>query len=162
MKIIYCIRHAKSSWEDYSLPDLERPLNNRGRRDAPVMAGHLSKKNANFDLLLLSPSKRTRETADYFNSALNISQITIKDEIYHATLDTLMETITDLSPSVNIACIIGHNPGMTYLYNQFSSKLLDNLPTCGIFCLKISAENWSDMDTSNTIADHLIYPKLYL
>jgi len=84
----------------------------------------------------------------------------IKEEIYHASSDTLVDVISRIDNSINSALIFGHNPGLTYLYNTFTKDEIDNLPTCGIFRLKINATNWTDIDTTNTSADRLMYPKL--
>ena len=160
MREIYFIRHAKSSWNNPSLSDIDRPLNGRGKRDAPFMADQLSKRLSHVDIILSSPAKRARKTAKEFRKAIVHHNYLILDEIYHAWPDSLIRTVKRLDDTINTALIFGHNPGFTSVYNQFSEEGLYNLPTCGIFSLKCSS-SWADLDESNTKVDFLLYPKMF-
>lgn len=161
MKRIFFIRHAKSSWADFKLADIDRPLNKRGHRDAPFMAEKLSAIMPTVDLIICSPARRAQETLTYFSNHVKSEQVQTLNQVYHASQETLLEVVHGIDPSVETALIFGHNPGFTMVYDHFADKFLDNLPTCGIFELRIDA-SWADADTTNTTVGHLIYPKLYL
>jgi len=160
MKRIYIVRHAKSSWADLTMSDKDRPLNARGNRDAPVMAQEIKAINPQIDGLFSSTSQRTRETSDHFKKHLEFGNVTYQDKIYHAPYQDLIEVIHDIPEDMNIAMLIGHNPGSTDLYNHFATDYLDNLPTCGIFILEIDGK-WIDADQQNTVVKQLLYPKMY-
>jgi len=161
MKRLYIVRHAKSSWADLSLRDVDRPLNARGNRDAPVMAKKVQNADAHIDALYCSISQRTRETAAHFKGGLTFGSIDYLDKIYHAPYEQLIEVIYDIPADKNTAMIIAHNPGSTDLYNHYADDYLDNLPTCGIFLIQINGE-WTDADQQHTTVSHLMYPKMFL
>ncbi len=162
MKRIYFSRHAKSSWADLSLEDIERPLNKRGLRDAPLMADKLALRCDRIDIVISSPAKRTMMTRTFFEQAIPHQLLMVEPKIYEATRDEVLEVINDLDDTYQSALLFGHNPAFTYLYNHFSEKLLDNLPTSGLFGITSSAETWSAVDTTNSDIDFLIYPKMYI
>ncbi len=160
MKRIFFIRHAKSSWEDYSLSDLDRPLNKRGRRDAPIMAEKLSAIKSKVDIIICSPAKRAQETSTHFINAIDHTKVITIDRLYHASVYDIIDVVQAIDSDHNTAIIFGHNPGFTRLYNMFAKDSLDNLPTCGIFELLIDGP-WNDLDSTNTNVGNLLYPKLY-
>ncbi len=162
MKRIYFSRHAKSSWADQSLQDIDRPLNKRGLRDAPIMADKLARRCERIDLLISSPAKRTMMSRTFFEQAISHKATLVDQKIYEATRDQVLEVIYDLDEQYESALLFGHNPAFTYLYNHFSEKFLDNLPTSGLFGITSSAKNWSDVDTINSDMDFLMYPKMYI
>lgn len=161
MKRIFFIRHAKSSWADFNLSDIDRPLNKRGHRDAPFMAEKLSAIISAVDLIICSPARRAQETHTYFSSHIKSKETQTLGHVYHAAEETLVDVIHDIDPSHGTALIFGHNPGFSMIHDRFSDDYIDNLPTCGVFELRIDSE-WADADTTNTTVGHLIYPKLYL
>jgi phosphohistidine phosphatase len=133
---VILIRHAKSSWQDVSLLDYDRPLNGRGRRDGSIMAQWLPSKldTEQSPRLIASSSKRTRQTAQYFISTLKIDDSTFTKKLYHASIHELQEVIQEqATDSLNL--IIAHNPGLTEALNQVPGLRLDNLPTCGVASL---------------------------
>ena len=161
MKRIFFIRHAKSSWADYKLADIDRPLNKRGHRDAPFMAEKLSAIIPVVDVTICSPARRAQETFTYFGNHIKSEQTQTLNQVYHASHETLLDVLHNIDPSFETALIFGHNPGFTMIYDHFATKFLDNLPTCGIFELRIDT-TWANADTTNTTVGLLIYPKLYL
>ena len=162
MKSIYLSRHAKSSWGDLTLKDIDRPLNERGKRDAPIMAEQLKDRVQDIELCICSPSKRTRSTAKRFKKVYDFSDYQIADRIYHGSIDDMLHVIGGLDDQFNSAILFGHNPTYTYLYNLFAKDPIDNLPTSGLFALKSIASRWSDIDSTNTDVEFLIYPKMFL
>lgn len=159
MKRVYIVRHAKSSWADLSMRDIERPLNPRGNRDAPRIAQFISDRTPVIDLLLCSTSQRTRETAAHFDNHISFTKVEYKEKIYHAPYTDIVDVIIGIPSEVSWAMVIGHNPGSTDLYNHFASSYLDNLPTCGAFLLSIDGA-WEDIDQQNTKVSQLVYPKM--
>ncbi len=163
MKSMYFVRHAKSSWTNPSLDDIDRPLNERGLRDAPFMAQLLGGKGLKADRIISSPANRALTTASYFADALGIdrSEIEVNPRIYEAWSEDVLELVRRLPNSLNVVCIFGHNPTFTSIANMFSDSYLPNLPTCGVFRLDSEITAWDQLSDANTRLVELIYPKQY-
>ena len=162
MKTIYLVRHAKSSWDNPRLSDFERPLNKRGKRDAPFMGKQLNEMEINPDLIISSPAKRTKKTA--MNIAEKIrypkKRIVYKDEIYEASEKTLLDVIKKLDNKLDSVMIFAHNPGLTQLNNFISKKYIDNIPTCGVVALECDRE-WSEVGKNSCKHLFFEYPKKF-
>lgn len=163
MKKVYLIRHAKSSWDDPGLSDIERPLNKRGLRDGPFMSKLLKGKNVQPDKLVSSPANRAFTTATYFAKELNIPEqaIIIRKEIYHAYPEEVLNIIRNLSDSDDVILLFGHNPCFTSLANQFSQEYIPNVPTCGIVKIEADVKHWSDFEEKGKM-EEFYFPKQYL
>ncbi len=149
MKTLYLIRHAKSSWDDQDLTDLERPLNERGKKDAPRMGKRLKEKNIFPDLMLTSPAKRAYETCKVIAKILGHSEEKIKTDqrLYHASEDQLLKVIQeiqDLNDDEEVVFIFGHNPGLTDFANSLLNQTIDNIPTCGVIGSKVRVNSWKE------------------
>jgi len=131
IKTLYIARHAKSSWKDMSLSDFERPLNKRGKRDAPFMASLLKEKGIHPELILSSPAKRAKKTAKQYHKALG-GDLLFDGGIYEAPLMNLLELVKEALQNVDSMMIVGHNPDMTALNDVLSDKSIFNIPTAGI------------------------------
>ena len=138
MKKLYLIRHAKSSWDDSTLDDFERPLNSRGEKDAPKMGKHLQERRLTPAVALTSPAKRAFDTCKVFTQILGFdpTKIISDKRLYHATEDTLLKIIRELKnhpkdDEENIL-LFGHNPGLTDFANRLMGANIENIPTCGI------------------------------
>ena len=164
MKYIFLVRHAKSSWADYSLADHDRPLNNRGERDAPFMATKLVDAGYAVHGLLSSTAKRARKTANAFRKAFELDkdQLHLERGLYHAMPTQIINEIKALPDSWTSVAVFGHNPGFTDLVNRFPGIHIDNVPTCGIHGSSCNVSNWSEWSPEK--AEHLFfyYPKLWL
>ena len=162
MKTLYLIRHAKSYWGDHSLLDYNRPLNNRGKRDAPFMGNILYDKEVVPDLIISSPAKRAKRTAMEIADKLGYSQkkILFDENLYEASSQDILEIIRNINDEYNSIMIFGHNPGLTMLNNSVSNFYIDNIPTCGVVAMQHS-DKW--MDIKSNSCKHLFfeYPKLY-
>ncbi len=145
MKTVLLIRHAKSSWGDFSLPDFERPLNERGKHDAPMMAKRLLDKAVKIDALVSSPAKRAKRTAQAFAEILgkDKDKILYRDELYMAGVDAFYNVISQLDDSIKHVAIFSHNPGITAFANMLQVAEIDEMPTCSIFAITTTAESWS-------------------
>ncbi len=163
MKSLYLIRHAKSSWADYSLPDDKRPLNKRGKRDAPLMAGILAGKSPGIEYILTSHAKRARKTAKYFREALNLDKGNVKKEprFYHAAPEQILSLVNAIDLDSDIVAVVGHNPGMTDFVNQFSDGYIDNLPTCAIAQINYDVDQWKNVGLEKGKLVEIIYPKMF-
>lgn len=160
MKTLYLIRHAKSSWNDMSLDDFDRPLNKRGKRDAPVMAQWLKKKVETLDAIISSPAKRAMKTAKYFAESFGIS-VQYHKSLYHAGQEEILSSIYGADNEHGSIAIFGHNPGFTYFANTYADNqnYIDNVPTCGIVAINSNAEKWSDFNEQNSRIQFFMYPK---
>lgn len=163
MKTLYIVRHAKSSWADPDLIDLERPLNKRGLRDAPFMAKLLYGKEVQVDKLISSPAKRAHETANFFAKQWKISpnQVLLDKQIYEGTPSRLLEKVHEFSNDWNTVFLFGHNPTLTSFINLFANDYLANLPTCGIARLEADVDDWRKIDNANTNLAELYYPRQF-
>ena len=163
MKTVYIVRHAKSSWADMTMKDIDRPLNNRGKRDAPVMSSKCVEFQYIPELVITSNAKRAQETCKYFIERFGLSdvQIQVNPKLYHAPEDTYFEEGQLIDDSISSIMMFGHNPGITYLANSISEKYIDNVPTCGVLAIQSTAKTWSELDPMNSKLINFIYPKMF-
>jgi phosphohistidine phosphatase len=112
MSRLLLLRHAKSSWDDPSLEDHERPLAPRGHRAAESMAEHLRSSVPHPDLVLCSSALRTRETLDRMSEAFGDAEVVVDDDLYGATDDLLLERLRGVADRFETVAMIGHNPGV--------------------------------------------------
>ena len=164
MKTLYLLRHAKSSWDDPSLSDIDRPLNKRGRRDAPFMGEILVKKLKPPQLIYSSPANRAITTALTIAESFNIDKKTIiKDQrIYDAAVSDLVRIISSTSDEYDTIMFFGHNPTFTLTSNYLSDKFIDNIPTCGLVQIDFNINSWQDIDVDKGKLVLFEYPKKYL
>ncbi len=162
-KKLFLIRHAKSSWEDSSLSDTERPLNNRGMLDAPFMAKLLRKKEFKIDAIYTSHALRAVKTAEYFSKELKLSKekIIIDEKIYEARIRELSCVVNNISEDYSSVIIIGHNPGLTSFANFLGDKYIDNIPTCGIVGFEFNMNLWKEIERGEGKIFLFEYPKKY-
>lgn len=145
MKELYLVRHAKSSWGSAAQSDFDRPLNGRGKKDAPVMGLHLkTAQGVVLDYVICSPAKRARATAKRLLKGLDypVKQVQWEEIIYagnDADLLRLVQATDDVHQSV---MVIGHNPYITDLACRLSGDLIDSMPTCGVFALSFDLLAW--------------------
>ena len=161
MKTLILTRHAKSSWKHPFLADIDRPLNKRGERDAPVMGKRLSRRNLIPDALVTSPAARALATATAISEPLGYptGKIIVEDVLYEASKDRLLDAIYSLDDAWGTVMIVAHNPGLTDLVNELFPYPVANMPTCGVAVLKFDIENWSDLGRNRPLEADLDYPK---
>ncbi len=161
MKTLLIIRHAKSSWDNANISDIDRPLNDRGRRDAPVMAKRLIKAGVQIERFVSSTAKRARQTAELIGHEFSVKdkEIVLVPGLYHAEIQDFRDVIAALDDKDGAVALFSHNPGITALVNMLTSVRLDNMPTCGIFAVKSSAEHWSDFISAGPEFWFFDYPK---
>lgn len=156
------VRHAKSSWDNPAWSDFERPLNNRGERDAPRMAKRLKEKHLTFDLILSSPAQRALSTALRFAHILETPAAILKTEasLYHASPDTILFVIRQLKDTASTVMMVTHNPGITDFVNACLHERIMNIPTCGVIAFTLPIEHWSEAAWGKGHKLFYDYPKL--
>lgn len=161
MKTLLLIRHAKSDWKDHSLSDFDRPLNERGKRNAPDMAARLLAKNIPIDLFVSSPALRAKTTAGYFAEAYNrkSDDILFYPELYLASPPTFISVIQQIPEEYQHVALFSHNSGITDFANQLTHARIDELPTCGIFAVKMASGTWKDFNSNEKEFWFCDYPK---
>ncbi len=150
MKFLYLIRHAKSSWSDLSLKDIDRPLNERGKKDAPRMGKRLKEKKVAPDIVLTSPAQRAFATCEEIARCLDypLEKIKTDKRLYHANDEQLfkfIQELPDLKDKEEVVLIVGHNPGLTDFANSLLHETIDNIPTCGIVAAEIMVNSWCNL-----------------
>ena len=155
------IRHAKSSWANAGQDDFDRPLNDRGNRDAPAMAEQLLKDDVKIDAFISSPANRAITTATHFAKAYGSGkkEIVQHAELYHAMPPAFLKVIGKISDDVKTAAIFSHNPGITDFVNLLTDARIDNMPTCGIFAIKADIKHWKDFEKAEKEFWFFDYPK---
>lgn len=161
MKTLIVVRHAKSSWDRFDQPDIERPLNDRGKKDAPEMAQRLKEKDIKIDLLVSSPAKRAHKTAKLFAEGYKINKedILIIDELYEASVETFYRVVHELPAKEKVVVLFSHNPGITSFVNSLSNVRIDDMPTCGVFAVSAAVENWTEFKEAEKQFLFFDYPK---
>ena len=164
MKTIVLVRHAKSSWKDLGLDDFDRPLNKRGKRNAPFMGKKLKERQIMPDLILSSPAKRARKTATTIAKKIGYSKkkIIFDDDMYHSSEWYLMELVRNQDDKYETLMLFGHNPG----FNDFADVLLKknpvyNIPTTGVYCIRFNVDSWKKVREGKGESVFFDYPKRY-
>ena len=160
MKSLLLIRHAKSSW-DFDVDDFDRPLNDRGKKDAPMMAKRLIKKEINIDAFISSPAKRARKTAEAFLKEYDEKKghVFFFDELYLAGPANFTEVIKKTADDLDTIAVFSHNEGITQFANLLTETKTDNIPTCGIFAVKIQTKHWKNFADAEKEFWFFDYPK---
>ena len=160
MKTLFLIRHAKSSWDDTALPDKDRPLHNRGRRDAKKMGERLAKRDVKPDLILSSPATRALETAEIIAKKLDYRRkdIVVDNRLYAVEVDHLLDVIHKLDGKLKRVMLFGHNPELTELAHRLSSEIT-HMPTCAAAEFTFDAKSWSHISKVKPAKVALDYPK---
>ncbi len=156
------IRHAKSSWANPLQSDFERPLNDRGEKDAPMMGERLKNRNIIPDLIIASKAKRAKQTAKKIAAAVGYDEekIVWLNKLYHCIPSVFEETIYDTDNNVQTLFIVAHNPGISEFANELSPDFhIDLMPTCGIVGASFDAEEWNQFSSVKKTVFLYDYPK---
>lgn len=161
MRTIYLVRHAKSSWAEPGLSDMERSLNKRGKHDAPKMGSLLYAKGERPQLLVSSPAKRAYSTAKRIAKELDYpAKDIIKDErLYMADVEDFYSVIKNTEENIERLMIFSHNYGITYFANLISGSNIDNIPTCGVVRVDFDTNSWKDVEEQKGKLIYFEYPK---
>ena len=162
MKTLLLVRHAKSSWDSLTLSDFDRPLNDRGKNDAPIMAKRIKKINIKIDAFISSPAKRAKKTAEYFIKEFGRKEdeIIFVSALYDETIKDFETTIKEIKDKHDCVAIFSHNPGITAFANQLIDNAnIDNMPTCSVFAVKANVDKWKDFSKGKKDFLFFEYPK---
>jgi phosphohistidine phosphatase len=145
MKTLHIVRHGKSSWDYPGIPDIDRPLIDKGISNSYLMAEKFLKKHKKPALIYSSPAIRALHTAVIFTRTLKLSPsiIKINEKIYEGSTGSIISVIEETKSNINDVMVFGHNPIFTQLANLFLNEKIDNLPTTGIVTLTFDTDDWS-------------------
>lgn len=161
MRTLYLTRHAKSSWDDPRSDDFHRPLNDRGERDAPVMARVFRERGEPVDRLVSSPALRAITTAKVFANALGVKEGDIIQDkgIYLAPVEMLLRTVNLLNDDWQRVMLFGHNPGFTDLAEYISDADIGELTTCATVRIDFTVNSWAEVSAGRGTLVWHDYPK---
>ncbi len=161
MKQLFLLRHAKSSWKDPQLTDIDRPLNGRGKRDCAMMAAHVV--GMQLHPVYCSPAQRTRSTVEGVAAAGLAGNLSwqIEDALYTFNADDLLQFCRELDDQLGSAVIIGHNPALTDLCNDLTGAGIANIPTCGYVDMQLRIDRWCKLSNGCGTLQDFLYPKLF-
>jgi len=162
MKILILVRHAKSSWKDISLDDFDRPLNKRGKRDAPLMGKLLAGKKLLPDLIISSPANRASSTAKIIAEKVDYpnEKIIWDENLYEATANEILKVINEVDEKNKVLLLVAHNPGLTNFSNYLSNNFISNIPTCGVVAITLE-KKWEEITRDDGKILLIEYPKKY-
>ena len=161
MKALTLIRHAKSAWDYPELTDFERPLNERGRKDAPRMAVRAAAALPPATRLISSPASRAIATARIFSLALGfeLDAIQVAPRIYEASRKTLLELLQGMEGNAAHVVLVGHNPGFSELAHTLAKCAFDEMPTCAVLHLGLDIKHWRDIAPGCGEVRQYLFPK---
>jgi len=162
MKTLLIVRHAKSSWENPSLSDHDRPLLPVGIKKTKRIVKFLKEKQVKPDLLLSSSALRAFETAKIIAQGINYSedQIIKEPNLYHASSDEIYSELYGLRDDINSVMIFGHNPTLTYFVNYFVDPTIENLPTSGVVSINFNCDKWGQINNSSFHVNFVVFPRM--
>jgi phosphohistidine phosphatase len=156
---LHVIRHAKSSWKDISLDDFDRPLNKRGKLNAPLMGARLKKQKIVPDIIISSPALRSKITAEVIAKEVKYSKnIHYNESLYESSVSEIYNALTKIDDKHGVAFLFGHNTGINIFVENFVN-LSENVPTCGIVEIEFNCKKWTDISTKNAKLISFDYPK---
>lgn len=163
MKTLHLIRHAKSSWKNPGLADIERPLNERGRKACILMAEPILDAGCHFEHVYCSIARRAHMTIQGIDEALPGTQIEweLVESLYTFSSSSLLDWIRGLDDAVDEAVLIGHNPAFTDLVNELGNQFIANLPTCGYVQLQLEPRSWRNAGQNSGKLETFLSPKMF-
>lgn len=160
MKTLFLVRHAKSDWT-HDVPDFDRPLNDRGHRDAPRMAKYLQENGFQIEHFISSPAKRALTTCRYFAETFGKPNIKKVEDLYEALNEDFTNTILRIDDEFTSAALFSHNPTISHYASSLTSEYLD-FPTCGVAIFEIDCDEWSQFENTEKTLKHFFVPKVVL
>ena len=147
MKRLLILRHAKSDWKDPDLPDHDRPLNKRGRHDAPLMGKLLKDEDLKPDLIVSSSATRAKKTAELVAKQCKYKgEIVINQALYEAEPKDYLKILERLSVTYKTVLMVGHSPTIEEIIEMITSSSDVIMPTCALAHIRLPIENWADIN----------------
>ena len=161
MKQLLLVRHAESNLNYNNLKDFDRPLNNKGEKDAKIMAKQLIDLKFIPEYIISSGANRALTTSKIIAQNVNYpeSDIEVNDNIYHSSYETVLEIVQNISDEYKKIMIVGHNPTFHFLSQILSGENVSKFPTCSMFCIEFDVEHWAQIDKGKK--QFMIFPKLF-
>ena len=147
MKLLCILRHAKSTWADSTIPDIDRPLDSASKIQASSTGLFLKEKKIIPDALYSSPAKRAIDSANLIADTLQLphEKIILEPRVYEAQVDDLLSVVQNFPDKFNSVMLIGHNPGLSLLANYLAGIHINTLPTSGLCCFELSTDHWQEI-----------------
>jgi phosphohistidine phosphatase len=159
MRILYLLRHAKSSWKDESLSDFDRPLNERGRQAAARMGLFLAEKKVTVSALIVSPAVRTRQTIEILRRNAQLgAQPQFDRRIYEASLATLVQVVSEIDDEKQSAMLVGHNPGMEEMLALLTRETR-HMPSAALARITFDCASWKEVGRGTGKLDWFVTPR---
>jgi phosphohistidine phosphatase len=161
LRRLYLLRHAKSSWDDPSLADFERPLAPRGRKAARRIAGYAARAGIRPELVICSPATRARETLERVAPALGGPEIAFDERLYGASEDELLARLREVPAAIGSLLLVGHNPGTAQLLALLvasGTPLPAEVPTGALASLSFRA-GWDELGPGLASLDAFVVPR---
>ncbi|MFJ4046161.1 SixA phosphatase family protein [Microbacterium sp. NPDC089987] len=143
MKTLLLARHAKSDWGDPAVRDHDRPLNARGLEDAPTMAARLNAEGVPLQHIVSSTALRARSTADAYAAAFRL-EVADEPKLYAASARSILSVAASLPDAVDVAMLVGHNPGMADAVAELTGQLVE-FPTCAVAECAVDIDSWAEL-----------------
>lgn len=159
-KKLLIVRHAKSDWGSLELKDFDRPLNSRGKKDAPEMGKRLLGKGLLPDYIVSSTALRAITTCKIITKELGLEdKINLESKIYEASVPTLLNIINQFNNEDDFAALFGHNNGITDLAIYLTNTDIYDIPTCGMVLIEFPFDDWSLISKNTGEVIFFDYPK---
>jgi phosphohistidine phosphatase len=168
MRTLYLLRHAKASWSDPAQADIDRPLTERGRRDAANLGEHLRLSGCRPQVVVCSPALRTRQTLDLIATGLGLqARAEVDERLYGASAQALWQRVHELPDTVTEALLVGHNPGMHELAvnladhgdDKLRARVREKFPTCAFVTIAWDRDVWADLRRSAATLHDYVTPR---
>ncbi|SHI43699.1 phosphohistidine phosphatase [Arenibacter nanhaiticus] len=158
MKTLILMRHGKSSWE-YKVSDRDRPLMERGIKDAGLVASTFSAAPVKIDAAFSSPANRALHTAMIFLRTVNVpfSQLEVVHQLYDFSGEDVYQFIRNLDNKLETVMIFGHNEAFTHIANSLGNQYINNVSTSGLVQLKFDTNDWNTVEKGTTV--RTLFPK---
>ena len=159
MKILFLLRHAKSSWDNASLADFDRPLNERGNNTAPFMGEVMTRREYTPSIVISSPANRAASTAKLVKESAGFnSDIRYDDRVYEASPNSLRQVASEIDDVLESAMLVGHNPGMEGFIRYLTGEI-EAMPTAALAVIELNIDSWSEINADTGKLAELIRPK---
>ena len=159
MKILFLLRHAKSSWDNASLADFDRPLNERGNNTAPFMGEVMTRREYTPSIVISSPANRAASTAKLVKESAGFnSDIRYDDRVYEASPNSLRQVVSELDDAFESAMVVGHNPGMEGFIRYLTGEI-EAMPTAALAVVELNIDSWSEINGDTGKLAEVIRPK---
>lgn len=160
MKTLYIVRHAKSSWDDFSLTDHDRPVSKTGIRKTNRIIEFLKKNKVQPELFVSSSAVRAKTTAFQIAEGLAypVEKVQIEEALYHADENGIFDALFGLPDEFDSVMLFGHNPTLTYFVNLFLKPQIDNLPTTGVVSIAFKTDKWEKIAEAKFKNNFVVFP----